>query len=113
MGLMGLGLGMITSALTTKYKDLIFLLTFGVQLFMYATPVIYSLNDKQIQSSSFKWLIMANPMSSVVETFRYGFLGKGYFSWGLLGYSTLASVIIVLIGTIIFNKVEKNFTDTV
>jgi lipopolysaccharide transport system permease protein len=110
MGLLALGLGMIISALTTKYKDLIFLLTFGLQLLMYATPVIYPLSaipDK------YKWILMANPMSAIVETFRYAFLGTGYFSWGYLGYSFLFSIVILLLGTIVFNKVEKGFTDTV
>jgi lipopolysaccharide transport system permease protein len=110
MGLLALGLGMIISAMTTKYKDLIFLLTFGVQLLMYATPVIYPLSSI---SEKYKWLILANPMSSIVETFRYAFLGSGTFSWGYLGYSFISTLIILLLGTIIFNKVEKSFTDTV
>ncbi len=110
MGLLALGLGMIISALTTKYKDLIFLLTFGVQLLMYATPVIYPLSSI---SDKYKWILMANPMSAIVETFRYAFLGSGYFSWGYLGYSVLFSIVILLLGTIVFNKVEKGFTDTV
>jgi lipopolysaccharide transport system permease protein len=110
MGLLALGLGMIISAMTTKYKDLIFLLTFGIQLLMYATPVIYPLSSL---SDKYKWLILANPMSSIVETFRYAFLGSGTFSWGYLGYSFIATIIILLLGTIVFNKVEKSFTDTV
>ena len=111
LGGLGLGFGMIISALTTKYRDLIFLLTFGVQLLMYATPVIYSM--KTIENSNFKWLIAANPMSSVIETFRYGFLGKGLFSWSSLAYSAVFTIVVILLGTIIFNKVEKSFTDTV
>ncbi|RZK35348.1 MAG: ABC transporter permease, partial [Hymenobacter sp.] len=110
MGLLSLGLGMIFSALTTKYRDLAMLLTFGIQLLMYATPVIYPLSEL---SPKYKWLILANPMSSIVETFRYGFLGRGVFSWGQLGYSSLATFVFLLIGTIIFNKVQKSFTDTV
>jgi lipopolysaccharide transport system permease protein len=110
MGLLALGLGMIISAMTTKYKDLIFLLTFGVQLLMYATPIIYPLSSL---SDKYKWLILANPMTSIVETFRYAFLGSGSFSWGYLGYSALSTIAILLIGAIIFNKVEKSFTDTV
>lgn len=110
MGLLALGLGMIISALTTKYKDLIFLLTFGVQLLMYATPVIYPLSSI---SESYKWLLLANPMTAIVETFRYGFLGSGSFSWAYLAYSAVTSVVILLIGTVVFNKVEKSFTDTV
>jgi lipopolysaccharide transport system permease protein len=111
MGLMSLGLGMIFSSLTTKYRDLSMLLTFGVQLLMYATPVIYPLSS--ITDSTYRLLILANPMTSVVETFRYAYLGSGSFYWGYLGYSVLFTVVILFIGTVIFNKVEKSFTDTV
>jgi lipopolysaccharide transport system permease protein len=110
MGLLSLGLGMIFSALTTKYRDLAMLLAFGVQLLMYATPVIYPLSSITGRS---RIIIMANPMTSVVETFRYAFLGSGTFSWSALGYSTLITVVVLLIGTIIFNRVQKSFTDTV
>lgn len=110
MGLLGLGLGMIFSAMTTKYRDLAMLLTFGVQLLMYATPVIYPLSRLPL---AYKPLILANPLSPIVETFRYAFLGAGSFSWLHLGYSTLVAVIILLLGTVVFNKVEKSFTDTV
>lgn len=110
MGLLGLGIGMIISSLTNKYKDLIFLLTFGVQLLMYATPVIYPLSSI---SEKYKWLILANPMTSIVETFRYGFLGSGTFNWWHLAYSFVFSLVVLVLGTIIFNKVEKSFTDTV
>jgi lipopolysaccharide transport system permease protein len=110
MGLLSLGLGMIFSALTTKYRDLAMLLTFGIQLLMYATPVIYPLSSIP---AKFKWLILANPMSAVVETFRYAFLGSGSFSWAYLGYSAAITAVILFAGTVIFNKVEKSFTDTV
>jgi lipopolysaccharide transport system permease protein len=110
MGGLALGLGMIISALTTKYKDLIFLLTFGIQLLMYATPVIYPLSALP---GKYRWLILANPVTPVVETFRYAFLGSGSFSWAYLGYSFGATVVILLLGTVVFNKVEKSFTDTV
>ena len=110
MGLLSLGLGMIFSALTTKYRDLAMLLTFGVQLLMYATPVIYPLSRLPLK---YKALILANPLSSIVETFRYGFLGAGTFSWGALGYSTAFTLVILVAGTVVFNKVEKSFTDTV
>jgi lipopolysaccharide transport system permease protein len=110
MGLLSLGLGMIFSALTTKYRDLAMLLTFGVQLALYATPVIYPLSKVP---AKYTWLILANPMSAITETFRVGFLGSGTFSWLYLGYSTLATLVILLVGTLIFNKVEKSFTDTV
>ena len=110
MGLLSLGLGMIFSSLTTKYRDLSLLLTFGMQLLMYATPVIYPLSSIP---EKYKWLILANPMSAIVETFRYAFLGSGSFSWGYLAYSAGFTVIALFLGTIIFNKVEKSFTDTV
>lgn len=110
MGLQALGLGMIFSALTTKYRDLAMLLTFGIQLLMYATPVIYPLSSLP---EKYKWLILANPMSAVVESFRYAFLGSGTFRWEYLGYSALVTATILVIGTVIFNKVEKSFTDTV
>jgi lipopolysaccharide transport system permease protein len=110
MGLLSLGLGMIFSALTTKYRDLAMLLTFGVQLALYATPVIYPLSKVP---SKYTWLILANPMSAITETFRVGFLGSGTFSWLYLGYSAASTLIILFFGTLIFNKVEKSFTDTV
>lgn len=110
MGLLSLGLGMIFSAMTTKYRDLAMLLTFGVQLLMYATPVIYPLSQLPVKYKAF---IIANPLSPIVETFRFAFLGSGSFSWLYLGYSTAITMVILLVGTLIFNKVEKSFTDTV
>ena len=110
MGGLGLGFGMIISALTTKYRDLVFLMTFGVQLLMYATPVIYPLSSI---SEKYKFLITVNPMTAIIETFRHGFLGAGSFSWLSLGYSTLFMLLILSLGTIIFNQVEKTFMDTV
>jgi lipopolysaccharide transport system permease protein len=110
MGGLGLGFGMIISALTTKYRDLIFLLTFGVQLLMYATPVIYPLSNI---GDKYKWLILLNPMSSIIEAFRYSFLGTGSFSIAYLLYSTVFTFLLLVAGSIIFNKVEKSFMDTV
>jgi lipopolysaccharide transport system permease protein len=112
MGLLALGTGMIISALTTKYRDLIFLLTFGIQLLMYATPIIYPLDSPSL-SGNIKLLVMANPMSAIVETFRFAFLGTGVFGWAHLGYSMGVILIILMAGAVTFNKVEKNFTDTV
>lgn len=110
MALMGLGSGMIISALTTKYRDLAFLITFGIQLLMYATTVIYPLS---VVNQKYRFLIESNPMTALIETFRYAFLGKGSFSWGSLGYSVVVTLVLLLFGIIIFNKVEKNFVDTV
>ncbi|MGB3115973.1 MAG: ABC transporter permease [Ferruginibacter sp.] len=107
---LALGLGIIFSSLTTKYRDLRFLLSFGIQLLMFATPVVYPLS---LASEKYKWLLLANPFTAIIETFRYAFLGKGEFSWMYLGYSALVTIIILLIGTLIFNKVEKTFMDTV
>jgi lipopolysaccharide transport system permease protein len=105
-----LGAGMIISSMTTKYRDLSFLLTFGVQLLMYATPVIYPINSLP---EKYKIYVMANPIAPVVETFRYAYLGTGAFSWGSLFYSFCAMIVILFAGVFIFNKVEKNFMDTV
>jgi lipopolysaccharide transport system permease protein len=110
MALLGLGLGIIFSALTTKYRDLRFLLTFGIQLLMFATPVVYPLS---IAPQKYKWLIIANPFTAIVETFRYAFTGAGTFSWYNLGYSTVISIVIVLFGAIVFNRTERTFMDTV
>jgi lipopolysaccharide transport system permease protein len=110
MALFGLGTGMIISALTTKYRDLSFLVTFGVQLLMYATTVVYPLSAAP---AKYKMLIMLNPMTAILETLRLGFLGKGSFSWQSLGISALSIICITFLGIIIFNKVEKNFVDTV
>lgn len=113
MGLQGLGLGMIISAMTTKYRDLAFLVTFGIQLLMYATTVIYPLSTAIKKYPEYAWLIEYNPMTPIIEGFRLGFLGEGSFTWGNLGYCTIISLTLTLIGLIIFNKVEKIFVDTV
>ncbi|SDD41800.1 lipopolysaccharide transport system permease protein [Mucilaginibacter pineti] len=110
---LGLGMGMIISAVTTKYRDLAFVIAFGVPLLMYSTTVIYPLSIVQIKYPAYSWLIKYNPVTAIIETFRYGFLGKGAFSWDLLGYSTLTTAAILIVGVIIFNKVEKTFVDTV
>jgi len=113
MALLGLGAGMIISAMTTKYRDLAFLISFGVQLLMYATTVIYPLSEAIKKYPAYVWIIEYNPMTPIIETFRYGFLGQGSFSWLNLGYATLVTMILMLLGTIVFNKVERNFVDTV
>ena len=107
---LGLGFGLIFTSMTTKYRDLVFLLTFGVQLAMYATPVIYPLSEIP---TDYQWLAALNPMTSVIETFKYGFLGRGTFEWSYLVYSLGFMIVICLAGIAIFNKTEKNFMDTV
>ena len=110
MAFLGLGLGLIISALTTKYRDLSFLVTFGIQLMMYTTTVIYPLS---ITPGKFRKLIAINPMTGVIETFRNIFLGKGEISFDTLGYSLIFTIAALLLGLLIFNKVEKNFIDTI
>ena len=107
---LGLGLGMIISALTTKYRDLTFLISFGVQLFMYATPVIYPLSAAP---EKYKAIIALNPMSPIIEGIRFSLLGKGSFSVESLIYVTMVTSFILITGIIIFNRVEKSFVDTV
>jgi lipopolysaccharide transport system permease protein len=113
MALLGLGTGMIISAATTKYRDLAFLVGFGVQLLMYATTVAYPLSTALKEYPKYSWIIEFNPMTPIIETFRYGFLGNGSFTWLSLGYASVVTFVILIIGTIVFNKVEKTFIDTV
>ena len=107
---LGLGFGIIISSMTTKYRDLRYLVSFGVSLWMYATPVI-------IPVSSFperwRWVADVNPVTPIIETFRAGFLGAGDASWARLGYSAIFMVVVVFLGVVIFNRVEKTFIDTV
>lgn len=110
MAALGLGSGMIISALTTKYRDLAFLISFGIQLLMYATTVIYPLSATKPE---YRIFIEANPMTAILEAFRFGFLGRGSFSWASLGYSAAVILVLLVSGIIIFNKVEKNYVDTV
>ncbi len=105
MGFLGLSFGIIISSLTTKYRDLKFLVVFGVQLLMYASPIVYPLS---IVPDKYRWIILANPVTSIIETFKYAFLGVGEFNWLHLGYSFGFTV-----GLIIFHRVEKSFMDTV
>jgi len=107
---LALGFGIIFSSMTTKYRDLTFLLQFGVQLWMYASPVIYPLNTLPVEK---RWIFELNPMTSIIETFKYGAIGNGVFSWEWLAYSFGFMVVVLLLGIIIFNKVEKDFMDTV
>ena len=110
MAAFALGTGMIFSSLTTKYRDLQMLLGFGISLFMYATPVIYPISSL---SGIWKTLAMYNPLTGIFECFKYGWLGVGDFSNSMLLVSTATIFIILAMGTLIFNKVEKGFMDTV
>jgi len=113
MALLGLGTGMIISAMTTKYRDLAFLVTFGVQLLMYATTVIYPLSTALEKYPQYAWIIQYNPMTPIIEIFRYGFLGEGTFNWASIAYTTTVTLMLLLTGIVIFNKVERTFVDTV
>ncbi|MCF7787328.1 MAG: ABC transporter permease [Prosthecobacter sp.] len=107
---LGLGVGIIVSSLTTKYRDLTFLVNFGVQLAMYATPVVYPLS---MVPSKYRFWLELNPMTSIIEAFRSLYLGVGTFSWSGLGYSSLVVLVVLSAGVVIFNRVEKSFMDTV
>lgn len=107
---LALGFGIIISSLTTKYRDLAVLVTFGVQLWMYATPVVYPASQL---GGKLKTLMMLNPVSPIVEAFRYAFLGSGEMPWTYLGISVVSTFIVMFIGVILFSRVEKTFMDTV
>lgn len=110
MAIFALGVGMIFSALTTKYRDLQMLLTFGVSLMMYATPVIYPVSSI---TGVWKKLAYYNPLTGIFECFKYGWMGSGEFTLEMLLISTGIILVLLVIGTVIFNKVEKGFMDTV
>ena len=111
LGVMGLGFGIIISSLTTKYRDLSILVTFGVSLWMYATPIVYPLS--QLGDGIMKTAIMINPVTMPVEVFRYAILGQGTINYIYLGVSIAFTIIVALFGIMVFNKVERNFMDTV
>ncbi len=108
---LSLGFGILISSLTTKYRDLTILFSFVVQLWMYATPIIYPLST--VPDGKLKTLMLINPITSIVEAFKYGTLGVGMMSWGWLAYSFAFMVVLLFVGIIVFNKVEKSFMDTV
>lgn len=108
---LSLGFGIIISSMTTKYRDLSILFSFIVQLWMYATPVIYPLST--ITNEKLKLLMILNPLTPVFEAFKYGMLGVGEFSWWQLGYSFGFMIVLLMIGIVIFNKVQRSFMDTV
>jgi lipopolysaccharide transport system permease protein len=107
---MGLGFGIIVSSLTTKYRDLQQLVGFGVSLLMYVTPVIYPISSIP---EKWRWIAEVNPITPVIETFRAGFLGAGDANWLGLGYSAIFMLVVMFIGVVIFNRVERTFIDTV
>jgi lipopolysaccharide transport system permease protein len=110
MAMFALGAGMIFSSLTTKYRDVQMLLSFGVTLYMYATPVIYPISSLR---GIFKTLAFYNPLTGIFECFKYAWLGVGDFNVKMLLISSAIIILILAVGTIVFNKVEKSFMDTV
>ena len=108
---LGLGFGILVSSMTTKYRDLTILFTFIVQLWMYATPIVYPIS--MVTNETLRTIIMANPMTSIIEAFKYATLGQGYFSWLALGYSFAFMTILLIFGVVVFNKVQRSFMDTV
>ena len=110
MALLGLAIGMIVSSLTTKYRDLRFLISFSIQLLMYATPIAYPISEIP---EKYKYIILYNPMTSIITGFRHSLLGNGYFDLTLFYYSITTTVILFFIGLLFFNRIEKTFIDTV
>jgi lipopolysaccharide transport system permease protein len=110
MATLGLGTGILISSMTTKYRDIKFLVGFGLQLWMYATPVVYSVS---VVPERFRFFYMLNPVASIVETFRYAFLGKGVVDGFYMLISWAVTIVLLFLGIIIFNRVDKTFMDTV
>ena len=108
---LGLGFGIMISSLTTKYRDFAILFTFIVQLWMYGTPIVYPLS--MVTDSTLRLLILANPMTSIIEATRYAVMGTGYFSWLALGYSFVFMSVFLLFSVMVFNKVQRYFMDSI
>lgn len=113
MGLLGLGIGMIISSLVTKYRDLKFLVSFGVQLLMYVSAVMYPLALMREKLPKIAWIVEYNPVAYIIETTRFMLLGTGTFSWFGILYTVGVTFVVLLFGIIIFNRTEKTFIDTV
>lgn len=113
MALLGLGAGIIISSITTKYRDLSILVGFGMQLWMYATPVVYPVSQVVSLNGMLEKLIMLNPASPIINNFRYVILGSGRFEWFYWGISWIVTAVVLFVGLIIFNRIEKTFMDTV
>ena len=110
LALLGLGLGIIFSAMTTKYRDLSNLMGFGVQLWMYITPVIY---PSSAVPEKYRVFVYINPVAPLVEAFKFGLIGAGEFNPGRLLYSVVVTIVLLFIGVVLFNRTEQNFMDTV
>lgn len=110
LALLGMGVGLWVSSLTTKYRDLAFLATFGVQLWMFLTPVVYPLS---LVPEKWRWLVVLNPMTPIVETFRYALVGRGMINSLHLGLSLAVTFMVLFGGVLVFNRIERTFVDTV
>lgn len=108
---LGLGFGIIVSSMTTKYRDLSILFTFVVQLWMYGTPIVYPLS--MVTNETLRTLMLINPVTSIIEAFKYSTLSQGFFSWGALGYSFAFMCVLLVLGVVVFNRVQRSFMDTV
>ena len=115
LAMLSLGVGVIISAATTKYRDLRMLVSFGVQLWMYGTPVAYDMFSigAFAPGGKYYWLIMSNPVTPIVNIFRYGYLGIGQIDWHYYIISWIVTIIVLFIGIVLFSRVEKTFMDTV
>ena len=113
MALFGMGVGIIISSVTTKYRDLSILVGFGMQLWMYATPVVYPISQAATISGKIADILMLNPAAPIINNFRYIILGCGEFCYGYWGISWIFTVVVLFFGLLIFNRVEKTFMDTV
>ena len=113
MALLGLGLGMIISAFTTKYRDLTVLVGFATSLLVYFSAVPYPLSEVSEKMPDWDWVVKYNPLTQIIEGFRYMILDTGIFTWSGFFYTLTISIVLFLFGLIIFNRTEKNFIDTV
>ena len=111
LGILGMGFGIIISSMTTKYRDLVVLVDFGVSAWMYLTPIVYPLST--VTEGWMKNILMINPVTSATEMLRYAILGKGTIDFGFYGLSWIITIAVAVVGIMIFNKVERNFMDTV
>lgn len=110
VSILGMSIGLIVSAMTTKYRDLRFLIQFGIQLAMYASPIVYPLS---LLSGTNRVIIALNPISGFIETFRFGLFNSGVLHWGMLSYSAVISLLLFFLGVVVFTNVEKSFIDTI
>ncbi len=113
MALIGLGLGMIVSAFTTKYRDLTVLVGFATSLLIYISAVPYPLSEVEKEMPEYAWIVQYNPLTHIIEGFRYMVLDSGTFTWFGFTYTLITAVVLFLVGLVFFNRTEKNFIDTV